>query len=210
MTEDLIQRSEDWKQARVGSLGASCVQDVVARTKSGYSASRANRRASLVLERITGQPEATFVSSAMQHGIDTESEARAAYAFKVDADVVEVGLVRHPKIGNTHASPDGLIGDDGLLEIKCPQAAAHLALLLGEPVPDKYVTQMLWQMACTGRAWCDYASFNPAFPAHLRLRVLRIERNDARIADLEREVALFLAEVDAAVAKLDMVHAKAA
>jgi predicted phage-related endonuclease len=138
----------------------------------------------------------------MLHGIETEPQARAAYAFEADVDVVEVGLVRHPKIAGTHASPDGLIGGEGLLEIKCPQPAAHLALLLGESIPDKYLVQMLWQMACAERGWCDFVSYNPAFPAHLRLLVKRIHRDDERIAQLEREVIAFLSELDAAARKL--------
>jgi putative phage-type endonuclease len=210
MTEDLIQRSDEWKAARVGSLGASCVHEVVARTKSGYSASRANRLAAMVIERLTGRAQEMFVNQAMQHGIDMEPEARDAYAFVKNADVVEVGLVKHPKIIGSHASPDGLVGDDKLLEIKCPQAAAHLSTLLGDPIPEKYVTQMLWQMACTGRAFCDFASYNADFPVHLRLKVIRVVRNDARIAELEREVSLFLNDVEAAVKRLTDATAPAA
>ncbi len=207
---ELIQGSPEWKAARAGSLGASSVHEVVARTKTGYSTSRANRLAATVVERLTGQPEVTFVNAAMQHGIDTEPEARETYSFVHGVDVVQVGLIRHPLIVGTHASPDGLIADDGGLEIKCPQPAAHLSYLLDEPIPDEYVTQCQWAMACTGRAWWDYASFQPAFPAHLRLKTTRLLRNDARIAELEKEVAKFLAEVDAAVAKLGEGLAQAA
>lgn len=199
---DLIQRSEEWLAARVGSLGASCLYEVVARTKTGYSASRAGRLAALLVERLTGQAQETYQNAAMLHGIETEPQARAAYAFEADVDVAEVGLIRHPKIVGTHASPDGLIGDDGLLEIKCPQPAAHLALLLGEPIPDKYLVQMLWQMACTERGWCDFVSYNPAFPAHLRLLVKRLHRDDERIGQLEKEVVAFLSELDAALRRL--------
>lgn len=199
---ELIQRSEEWLAARVGSLGASCLHEVVARTKTGYSASRANRLAALLVERLTGQAQETYQNAAMLHGIETEPQARAAYAFEADVDVVEIGLIRHPKIAGTHASPDGLIGGDGLLEIKCPQPAAHLALLLGEPIPDKYLVQMLWQMACADRVWCDFVSYNPAFPAHLRLLVKRIHRDDERIGRLEKEVIAFLSELEAATRKL--------
>jgi putative phage-type endonuclease len=200
---DLSQRSEEWKTARVGSLGASCVHEVVARTKSGWGASRQNRLAALVVERLTGQPQDTYMNAAMQQGIDLEPAARAAYAFDKDVDVVEVGLVRHPTIDKTHASPDGLVGDDGLVEIKCPQPAAHLATLLHGDIPDKYETQMQWQMACTTRQWCDFASYNPAFPEHLRLYVRRIMRDDTLIAELEKQVTLFLDQVAAAVSELD-------
>jgi putative phage-type endonuclease len=163
---------------------------------TGISASRANRMAALVLERLTGQPEETYQSAAMLHGIETEAEARAAYEFLNDAQVTEVGLIRHPRIERSHASPDGLIGDDGVLELKCPQPAAHLEFLLTGKVPEKYVTQMMWQLACSGRQWADFASYSPAFPPEMRLATKRIERDDAKIAELEKAVIEFLAEVD--------------
>ena len=199
---DVVQRSESWYKARLGSLGASCVHEIVAKTKSGYSASRANRLAALVCERLTGQPQDTYQNAAMLHGIETEPEARAAYAFYQSAAVIEVGLIRHPKIVGTHASPDGLVGEEGLVEIKCPQPAAHLALLMTHLVPDKYVVQMQWQMVCAERLWCDFASYSPAFPENLRLVVHRVPRDPRRIAELELEVRGFLAEVDKAVAAL--------
>ena len=202
MDGELIQRSDEWYKARLGSLGASCVHEVVAKTRSGYSASRANRLAALVCERLTGQPQDTYQNAAMLHGIETEPEARAAYAFYQSAAVVEVGLIRHPKIIGTHASPDGLVGEEGLVELKCPQPAAHLALLMTKLIPDKYVVQMQWQMVCAERLWADFASYSPAFPEHLRLVVHRVPRDPRRIAELELEVRSFLAEVDKAVAAL--------
>jgi len=202
MTTDLEQRSPEWFAARCGSLGASCVHEVVARTKTGWSASRANRMAALVLERITGTPQDTYVSREMQEGIEREPEARAAYQFETTTLVKQVGLVPHPKIACTHASPDGLIGEDGLVEIKCPQAAAHLAVLTGEDIPARYFSQMQWQMACTGRTWCDFVSYHPMFPEAMRLMIQRVERNAAQILDLESAVIVFLKEVDAKVAAL--------
>lgn len=203
MTEALIQRSEEWLQARCGSLGASALHEALAKTKSGWGASRANCMARLVVERITGQPVETYQNAAMQHGIEYEAEARAAYSFRADADVQEVGLIRHPTIAGTHASPDGLIGLVGVLEIKAPQPAAHLATLLGEPVPEKYVLQMQWQMRCSGRGWCDYVSYSPAFPESMRLFVHRFKFDAPLVAGLEKDVAEFLAEVDAKVAALN-------
>jgi putative phage-type endonuclease len=207
MTINIIQRSPEWHAARLGSLGASCVHEIVARTKTEWSASRKKRRAALVLERITGRAQDTYINAAMQNGIDTEPEARAYYAFTQDCDVVEVGLVRHPTIASTHASPDGLIGDHGLVEIKCPESHTHLATVEGEPIADKYVVQMQWQMACTGRQWCDFLSYSSAFPAHLRAVIKRVPRDDKRIHDLESAVLAFLAEVDAAVKRLAQVAA---
>ena len=196
------QRSPEWYAARCGSLGASQVQDAIARTKTGWGASRGNLRAQLVLERLTGQPSDTFQTAAMLHGIETEPEARTAYEFMHDAAVTEVGLVKHPRIEWTHASPDGLIGDDGLIEIKCMQPKAHIELLESEKIPLKYLTQMAWQMACTGRAWCDFAAYQPSFPAPMQLWVRRVERHDDSIAALESQVAEFLAEVAASVESL--------
>src|SRR5690606_22234449 len=171
MTEQIVQRSEEWFAARCGSLGASRVADALARTKSGWGASRANLMAELIAERLTGVPAERFQSAAMLHGIETEAEARAAYAFHRDVDVVEVGLIRHPSIAWTHASPDGLVGDDGLVEIKAPNTSTHLDTLLGAPIPSKYITQVMWQLACTGRQWCDWVSYDNRVPAAMRLFV---------------------------------------
>lgn len=209
MTELLIQGSDAWRAARVGSLGASALHEVVARTKSGYSASRANAMARLLVERLTGQEQDAYQNAAMLHGIETEPEARVAYEFRTNADVMPIGLVRHPTIEGTHASPDGLVGVDGLVEIKCPQPAAHLATLLGEPIPDKYIVQMQWQMRCCDRTasirptrWCDFVSYSPAFPEAMRLHVKRVPRHDARIIELEMEVRTFLDELSAKMEEL--------
>lgn len=199
---DLAQGSDAWKAARCGSLGASVLHEAVARTKTGYGASRANRMATLVIEQLTGVPVETFQNAAMLHGTETEPEARIAYEFYANADVAQVGLVLHPNIGGTHASPDGLVGTDGLLEIKCPQPAQHLSTLLGEPIPEKYQIQMLWQMKCCDRAWCDFASYSPAFPESMKLHVRRFPRDDARIAELEKEVIDFLNELRLTVHRL--------
>ena len=202
MTEEIIQGTAEWKAARAGSLGASQVHDALAKTKTGWGAGRANTMAALITERLTGEMTEGFTNSAMQWGTATEPLARDAYSFHRDADVVEVGLVRHPRIAGTHASPDGLIGDTGLIEIKCPNSATHIETLLGAPIPTKYVTQMTWQMACTGRAWCDFVSFDPRMPEEMRLYVERVERDEKAISEMEKEVQAFLAEVDAKVAAL--------
>lgn len=199
---DLEQGSPEWLAARCGSLGASAVHEAVARTKSGWGASRANCQTRLIVERLTGQPQDTYVNAAMQHGIDTEPEARAAYEFERDVDVELVGLVLHPELDGTHASPDGLVGADGMLEIKCPQPAAHLDFLLTGKVPDKYIIQMQWQMRCCDRQWCDFASYSPVFPETMRLRRIRVPRDDERIAALEKDVAVFLSELNTKLASL--------
>lgn len=199
---NLIQRSPEWFAARCGSLGASSLHEALARTKSGFGASRANCMARLVVERITGQPVETYQNAAMLHGIEYEAEARAAYSFRNDVEVQEIGLVRHPTLAGTHASPDGLVGVDGLVEIKAPQPAAHLATLLGEAIPEKYVLQAMWQMRCTGRQWCDFVSYSPAFPESMRLFVHRFKFDPVLVGSLETDVRNFLAEVDAKVEAL--------
>lgn len=204
---DLQQGSPEWIAARVGSLGASRVAEALAKTKTGWGASRANLLAELVAERLTGAAAAGFTNAAMQWGNDKEPEARSAYEFMADVDVALVGIVRHPSIAGTHASPDGLVGDDGLVEIKCPNTATHIETLLSQKVPAKYVTQMLWQMACTGRRWCDFVSYDPRMPEAMRLFVRRVERDDAAVAQLEADVTAFLSELDAKVAELQALFA---
>jgi len=199
---DHPQGSPEWLAARAGSLGASQLHEALARTKSGWGASRGSLLSRLAVERLTGVPVSTFVNAAMAHGTATEPLARETYAFVHDASVAEVGLVIHPTIQGTHASPDGLVGEDGLVEIKCPQHQQHMATLLGEPIKDAYRMQMQWQMACTGRAFCDFVSFHPEFPAEMQLWVKRVERDEAAIAEMEREVETFLAELDAKITAL--------
>jgi putative phage-type endonuclease len=186
------------------------VADVVARTKTGWGASRANYAAELIAERLTGCTAPSFTNAAMQHGVDQEPVARAAYEARTGVTVDLVGFVDHPEIAMSGASPDGLIGDDGLIEIKAPNTATHLDTLLSETVPGKYVTQMQWQMACTGRAYCDFASFDPRLPANMALFVRRIDRDVSLILELESEVAAFLAEIDAKVAALTERYGRAA
>ena len=199
--EEIIQGSPEWFAARCGRVTASRVADVIAKTKSGPAASRANYAAQLVAERLTGTVADTFSNAAMAWGTEKEPEARNAYAFFHDADVAEVGFVPHPSLF-AGASPDGLVGDVGLVEIKCPNTSTHIDTLLGKSAPSKYVTQMQWQMACTGRAWCDFVSFDPRMPEDLRLFVCRVHRDDGHISTLEAEVADFLREVDATVEAL--------
>lgn len=208
--EEIVQGSPEWFAARLGKVTASRVADVVARTKTGYGASRANYMAELICERLTGVAAERFSNAAMQWGTEREPEARAAYVFMRDLDVTEVGFVPHPSIAMTGASPDGLVGADGMVEIKCPNTATHLETLEVQAVPAKYVTQMLWQMACTGRAWCDFVSFDPRLPTHMQLFVKRVFRDDARVAELEAEVRDFLVELDAKIARLDAIYGQKA
>lgn len=199
---DVIQGTPEWKALRAGRVTASRIADMMARTKSGWGASRANYAAQLVAERLTGEIAESFTSAAMQWGTEQEPEARIAYEFRMDAAVQEVGFVPHPTIVMSGASPDGLVGDDGLIEIKCPNTATHIDTLLSAKPDAKYVQQMQWQMACTGRKWVDFCSFDPRLPESMRLFVTRVPRDNDWIAELEREAAIFLAEIESTVSAL--------
>lgn len=200
------QRTDDWYQARLGKVTASRVADVVAKTKSGYSTSRANYMAELVAERLTGKKGDSYQNAAMQWGTEQEPNARAAYESMQGVLVNETGFVLHPRIPQSGASPDGLVGDDGLVEIKCPFTATHLDFLTGGEIPDKYITQMQWQMACTGRVWCDFVSYDPRLPERMQLKVQRVTCNRQMISDLEQEVTRFLIELDNKVQKLTALY----
>lgn len=205
MTE-IEQGSAEWFQQRLGKVTASRVADVIAKTKTGWGASRGNYLAQLVAERLTGAVAESYSNAAMQWGTDTEPQARLAYEFRTDATVEQVAFVDHPSIPMSGASPDGLVGADGLVEIKCPNTATHIETLRTGKVPAKYVTQMQWQMACTGRAWCDFVSFDPRMPESMALWIERVTRDDDEIAELERLVTDFLAELDATVADLERLY----
>lgn len=201
----IVQGTPEWFAARLGKVTGSRVADLMAKTKSGYSASRANYMAELICERLTGQQGERFTNAAMAWGTETEPQARAAYEFLTDREVVETGLVLHPSVPDFGASPDGLVGIDGLLEIKCPNTATHIETLLSEAVPGKYMTQMQAQMACTGRAWCDFVSFDPRMPGDLQIWIKRAERDEAFITEMEGEIIAFLTELGA---KVDALRAR--
>lgn len=196
------QGSPEWFAERLGKVTASRVADVIARTKSGWGASRANYMAELVAERLTGNAASRFTSAEMQWGSDMEPTARATYEFMTNALVDPAPFVPHPSIADTGASPDGYVAADGLIEIKCPNTATHIDTLLTGSVPGKYVTQMQWQMACTGRAWCDFVSFDPRMPATMSLFIQRVDRDDETIKKLEAEVTDFLNELRLTVHRL--------
>lgn len=202
MTAEIIQGSPEWHAIRLGKVTASRIADVCARTKTGWGASRKNYMAELVAERLTGVKVEGFTNAAMQWGTETEPEARAAYQFEVGARVAQVGFVPHFSIADTGASPDGLVGEAGLVEIKCPNTATHIETLLGAPVPEKYVLQMQWQMACTGRQWCDFCSYDPRLPESMRLFVDRVKRDDDLIQSIEKDVVSFLTELRETVHRL--------
>lgn len=204
--DNIEQGSLEWLKLRAGKVTASRVADVIAKTKTGVSASRAKYAGELVAERLTGKPAERYSNAAMAWGTEMEPEARSAYEYNRAAKVDQVAFVLHPTIGDSGASPDGLVGEDGLVEIKCPETHTHIETLLGQAVPAKYITQMQWQMACTGRAWCDFVSYDPRLPEPMRFFCKRVMRDDTLIGELEREVVAFLNEVRGTVAQLQRIY----
>lgn len=193
------QGSDEWLRIRLGKVTASGVADVLAKTKTGVSASRGNYLIKLALQRVTGVIEDGFTSDAMQWGIDNEAQARVAYEVKSGNFVDQIAFVDHPTIKWFGASPDGMINQDGLVEIKCPNSSTHWSYIkAGEP-PMKYYIQMQAQMACTGRDWCDFVSFDPRMPERSKLFVKRVMRDNHFVMSMESEVIAFLDEVEAEV-----------
>jgi putative phage-type endonuclease len=195
------QRTPEWFQKRLGKVTASRIADLMAKTKTGPGASRANYLAQLVTERLTGTPTEGFQSPAMTWGIEQEAAARAAYSARTGVLVDEVDFVDHPTM-QAGASPDGLVGEDGLIEIKCPNTSTMLEYLEDRTIPTKYRLQMQWQLAVTGRDWCDFVAFDPRLPEHLQLLVIREPRNTDLVVEITHEVNRFLAEVERKVAFL--------
>ena len=190
------QRSDEWLAERIGMITASRIADMMATTKTGEAASRVNYRAELVAERMTGLKAESYTNAAMQHGTETEPYARMAYEALTGDFVIETGFVPHPSIKRSGASPDGLILDDGLAEIKCPNTATHIGYLLAGEVPTKYKPQMAWQLVCTGRKWCDFVSFDPRLNPLDQLFVVRYTPEESYLGELERAVETFDAEIE--------------
>lgn len=190
------QQSEEWFTARIGRVTGSRVKDVMAKGRGKEpSATRKNYMMELLCERLTGSRSESFTSAAMQRGTDLEPFARMAYELDRGLMVVETGLILHPQIDGFGASPDGLSGNAGLLEIKCPNTATHVATLQSGRHDSQYEWQMLAQMACTGREWVDFVSFDDRLPEQLQYACFRFERDDSRINDMESEIRAFLEEL---------------
>jgi len=193
---EMKQGTEEWHQIRLGKVTASRVADVMSKVKSGESAGRKNYKMDLVVEKLTNSPTSSFSSPAMQWGTETEPLARMAYEAKFGLFVDQVAFCNHPTIKNFGCSPDGLVGSEGNLEIKCPNTSTHIDYLLAGVAPSKYVPQMQTQMACTGRLWTDFVSYDPRLPSELQLFVVRLDRDEAYIHEIETEVKKFLDEVE--------------
>jgi putative phage-type endonuclease len=195
------QKTEEWFAARLGKVTASRVADVLAKIKSGESASRKNYKMELVVQRLTNKVGESFTNAAMEWGTEQEPFARMAYEAHTGTFVKEEGFVEHPTIEGFGCSPDGIVGD-GLIEIKCPNTANHIETVLENKAPSKYIPQMQCQMACTGAKWCDFVSFDPRVPEDLQLFVVRVERDQEYIDAMEVEVEKFLSEVEDTLTKL--------
>lgn len=197
------QRSEEWFASRLGKVTASRVADVMTKTKTGYGASRKNYMAELLCQRLTGKSEDHYTNAAMQRGTDLEPVARFAYEMKTGLLVDEVGLIDHPSIEMFAASPDGLIQSTGMIEIKCPNTATHIEFLQSGVPDSRYQWQMLCQMACAEREWCDFVSYDDRLPENLSMKIVRFNRDDKRILEMETEVKLFLKELNELQTRLE-------
>jgi putative phage-type endonuclease len=201
------QGSAAWFAMRLGKVTASKVADVMSKGKgSAESAGVRNYRAQLVCERLTGTREESYINGAMQRGTDLEPMARECYEFLTGNTVEQVAFVDHPTIPMSGASPDGLVGAEGAVEIKCPNTATHIEYLLNGEPPPAYVKQMAWQLACTGRKWVDFVSYDPRLPEELQLFVVRFRRDDGDIAEMEKAVISFLASVDQMILDLKAIR----
>lgn len=188
------QRTPEWYKARLGIATASRFNDIMARTRSGYGAQRKNYMAELVIEVLTDNPTERFTSTAMEWGTENEPVARLEYSLQTGNDVEETGFWVDDGVG-AGASPDGFIGKDGLVEIKCPNSATHLETLAKRELPYQYKAQVQGQMWITGRKWCDFVSYDPRLPKNAQMIIIRVERDDRYIAELEEEVSDFMVEV---------------
>lgn len=194
------QRTDEWFAARCGKVTASRLADVMAKTKSGYSASRQNYMAELICQRLTGKLQDGFSNAAMQRGTELEPVAREMYVLnQFDAHVTETGFVEHPSINGFGASPDGLVNHDGLLEIKCPNTWTHIETIKTGKPARKYLLQMHAQMMCTGRKWCDFVSYDDRLPPDLAYFETRVHLDESLVKEISDELSSFLSELDSEI-----------
>jgi putative phage-type endonuclease len=194
--EGVSQNTPEWIVARIGCATASRVKDVMDfGAKGKESAKRRNYRMEVVQELLTGRAADHFVTPAMEFGLENEDLAVEAYGMKIGVELEPGGFWVHDRISRFAASPDRLLGDDGLLEVKVPTVATHLEYIIAGVIPEDYVPQMLAQMSCTGRKYCDFVSYRPDLPKFLQLFVRRLPRDEEKVAEVESAVEKFLGEV---------------
>ena len=200
-TEDRVaveQGTPEWHELRRGKVTASRVADILAKTKTGPSASRQNYLIELALQRTTKTIEPSYTNAAMEWGTMTEPQARVAYEVNTHNFVDQVAFIDHPTIKGFGCSPDGIVGE-GLIEIKCPNSATHWEYFKAKEPPKKYFIQMQAQMAVTGAKWCDFVSFDPRMPERSQLLIVNVPRDPEFILYMEAEIKQFLNEVEVEV-----------
>ncbi|WP_273722008.1 lambda exonuclease family protein [Bartonella sp. ML71XJBT] len=200
------QRTAEWFQARLGKVTASNVYNVLNKTAKGTPTSKYEEyKIKLMTERLTEEISQSYITPAMQWGIEHEEDALREYAFIYDTEVTRCGFIQHPTIQMAGASPDGFVGEDGLVEIKCPQSLNHLRFFIDDTIKPEYIAQMQFQMACTGRKWCHFMSYNPHFvgrSSHLRMKIKRINRDEEHIEAINKAVEIFLEEIEQEMQKI--------
>ncbi|WP_273721792.1 lambda exonuclease family protein [Bartonella sp. ML71XJBT] len=200
------QRTAEWFQARLGKVTASNIYNILSKTAKGLPTSKyEDYKIKLMTERLTGEISQSYITPAMQWGIEHEEEALKEYAFIYDTQITQCGFIQHPTIQMAGASPDGLIDKDGLIEIKCPQSSNHLRFFMDNEIKPEYLAQMQFQMACTGRKWCDFISYDPRFTrdaSHLRMKIKRIHRDDKQIEQINQAVESFLTEIEQEIQRI--------
>jgi putative phage-type endonuclease len=204
-TEDRVsveQGTPEWHELRRGKVTASRVADILAKTKTGPSASRQNYLIELALQRTTKTIEPSYTNAAMEWGTETEPQARVAYEVATNNFVDQVAFIDHPTIEGFGCSPDGIVGE-GLIEIKCPNSATHWEYFKAKEPPKKYFIQMQAQMAVTGAKWCDFVSFDPRMPERSQLLIVNAPRDAEFILFMETEIKQFLKEVQTEVTLME-------
>lgn len=192
------QGTDEWLEQRLGKVTASRIADVMAKGRGNApSATRLSYMTQLLAERLTGLTQGSFTNAAIEHGTETEPQARAQFTLRTGITVEEVGFINHPSLAMAGASPDGLIDDDGLIEIKCPNTVTHLKAIEGAPIDRKYLLQMHWQMICAERKWCQFVSFDPRMPDRWAMHQTRVDYDAELGEEITTAVHAFLAELDA-------------
>jgi len=201
------QGTDEWHNARLAKVTASRLSAVMAKTKSGYSATRKNYMMELICQKLSGQREESYTNTAMQRGNDLEPIARGAYEADKGVFVDEVGLILHPAEIDFAASPDGLVGNDGLVEIKCPNTATHVEFLKNGKPKREYILQMHGQMLCTGRRWCDFVSYDDRLQG-LEYKCVRVEFDKVLADEIIKEVTSFLVEMEKELIEINKMREK--
>ncbi len=200
--QKVIQGTDEWKRIKLGHVSGSSIADVMAKGKSGEAITRKKYRTRIVAERLSNEIMESFSNSSMEWGVLQEPFARQAYEVSRETFVDKTGFWLHPTIKWLGVSPDGLVGDDGLVEIKCPNTTTHIDYLDADVVPTEYYKQIQCQLWVTNREWCDFVSYDPRLPERNRLFVKRLYRSNDTISDMEVEVKQFLSEVESLIEKL--------